>query len=370
MEAPLAIERFFEGRARPVFLAGPDPPYEPGEVEEAMARHGLEHHLAFASSGTSGPPKVVCHSREGIWAQADRVNRHLRIEAASVLLRCLPWWHVGGFSLHARAVRAGARLVEEDSKWAPARLAALLSQEGVTHLSLVPTQVFDLVAERIPAPASLQAVVVGGGALLPEWGERAQALGWPLLGSYGMTETGSQVATQSPGESFAPEPLPLLEGWSARVDQGGRLLLSGGGLCSGWLRKENDTWRWEEVSSELPTSDEAEVFTREGQSWLRSLRRGDEVVKILGELVSLSAVEERLGRSDVLVLAVPEERAGARLVLVGEGLTVEELERVRASWNGAASGLERLSSVHALERFPRSDLGKVRRALVLRELTS
>ena len=72
-----------------------------------------------------------------------------------------------------------------------------LADRGVTHTSLVPTQVHDLVKADLRAPETLKAIVVGGGHLDAATGRLARTLGWPVLASYGMTEAASQIATQT-----------------------------------------------------------------------------------------------------------------------------------------------------------------------------
>jgi o-succinylbenzoate---CoA ligase len=147
----------------------------------------LPGHVWLATSGTTGALKLTALSKRALLASAAAVNRHLQSDDRDVWLCVLPTFHVGGLGIYARAFLSGARVVT--SGW-----------EDVTLASLVPAQVTDLVRDRVEAPPSLRAVVVGGGALSEELYAAARALGWPLLPSYGMTECCSQVATATPEE--------------------------------------------------------------------------------------------------------------------------------------------------------------------------
>src|SRR5262249_22669507 len=51
------------------------------------------------------------------------------------------------------------------------------------------------VQNQLKPPATLRAIIVGGARLQPELYSQAQKLGWPLLPSFGMTETASMIAT-------------------------------------------------------------------------------------------------------------------------------------------------------------------------------
>jgi O-succinylbenzoic acid--CoA ligase len=256
---------------------------------------------------------------------------------------------------------SGCRLVEFGRKWNAAEFAAWLAHSGATHLSLVPTQVHDLVAAGLRAPGSLRAIVVGGGVLADATGRAARELGWPVLASYGMTETASQVATQgmelldSPYHSL---PIALLPCWDARVDDEGRILLKGEALFSGMLVPGEVGWKYEERRNEWHvTSDAGRLEGRD----LFLAGRADARVKILGELVDPVAVEAELlalsSRGDFAVVAVPDVRAGNRLVLVHEN-DVSGFAEVLAAYHSTCPGFRRISACLPVGRIPRSPLGK------------
>ena len=78
------------------------------------------------------------------------------------------------------------------------------------------------------APVDLRAVVVGGGRLEETAGRAARELGWPVLASYGLTEAGSQVATQSPellDAPYAVDGLPVLSHWELGIGTDERIVL-------------------------------------------------------------------------------------------------------------------------------------------------
>lgn len=305
-------------------------------------------HRFFKTSGSSGVEKWVALSQEALEWSARSVITALEIRAEDVLGLALPEIHVGGFGVVVRARISGATLERFEGKWNAGRFAEWCREKRVTISSLVPTQGHDLVAGGHRGAGSLRAIVVGGGALDDDLKEQARALGWPVLPSYGMTETSSQVAT---GDG-----LPLLPGWGAKLVDG-RLALKGEGLLTAVIRRSGRSFVAEDpkVDGWYVTSDRAELV----EGGLRILGRADRVVKVLGELVDLEKLEEfwrgELG-CEVGVVTRAHERRGASLFLYYEGGELDLSKR-----NEGLSGLARLAGWRGLEILPRSPLGKIDR---------
>jgi O-succinylbenzoic acid--CoA ligase len=326
--------------------------------------------LVFATSGSTGKPRQIVLSKTSLLLSAKVVNAHLQVDASSVWGLCLPWWHVGGMGVVARAYQAGAILSIDRERWQPDACMRWLRENAVTHLSLVPTQVHDLVAAGHRAPSSLRAVVVGGGRLERDLGRRARELGWPVLASYGMTEAGSQIATQdllALQQPYVSEPLPLLPCWDVRATGQGILEISGPVLFHGEMIGEPGAWHYEPRAGEwYQTQDCGEVM----DGHLRLRHRADALVKVLGELVDPTAIESALtdaglpaGRFAVIV--VPDTRKEHRLVLAHEHLDATVLASALDAYHQHCPGYARIESQQAIASLPRSDLGKILRRELL-----
>ncbi|HWB02629.1 MAG TPA: AMP-binding protein [Verrucomicrobiales bacterium] len=321
--------------------------------------------LLFATSGSTGAPALVCLTRRNLFASAEAVNNWLCATPDDIWLRTLPPFHVGGMSIHARAFLTKSRVVCDDEKWNPERFVSLITRERVTLTSLVPAQVHDLVSGRIASPPSLRAIIVGGGALAPPLLERARALGWPLLPSYGLTEASSQVATARPDDTSLPPRLELLPCWEARTDADGRLQLRGAPLCQGKLLRDPDGWTFHpalDAGGWFTTNDRAQVSGRV----LTILGRCDRVIKVLGELVDLDAVESTLAAAGLppgrgIVIALPDPRAGLRPWLVTD-LSETEAAPILTAASAALPPFAAPAGTRHLPSLPRSSLGKILRA--------
>lgn len=330
-------------------------PRMPAE-EQALLRSwivDLPGHLWLATSGTTGALKLTALSKEAMLASAAAVNRRLEAGANDVWCRVLPRFHVGGLGIYARAYLAGSRVERMD--WDARAFAA---ERTMTLASLVPAQVSDLITLRLTPPAALRAVVVGGGALADHLYEAGRELGWPLLPSYGMTETCSQVATAT---LMSPE-LVLLDHVTARVEGDGRLAFRGPSLLSGYATERGfvdprvNGWF---VTEDLGSMADG-VVTVTG-------RRGD-FVKIGGESVDLArldAILASLAGLHAAVVAVPDVRLGHVVHLAVEA---SYGENVASAFNARVHPYERARAVHRVAEIPRSPLGKLLRARLLEML--
>ncbi|MES2440557.1 MAG: AMP-binding protein [Verrucomicrobiota bacterium] len=339
-------------------------PFAAGDVPELPELAG---HVLFETSGSSGNPKWVALTKPALLASAAAVNRHLRVSGESCWGLALPLNHVGGFGVAARACEARCRLETFDRRWDPSAFRDWLASTGVTHTSLVPTQVHDLVKAALTAPSSLLAIVVGGGHLDAATGQAARDLGWPVLASYGMSEAASQIATQGPDLLDAPyhsAPIPLLPIWQAEITPGGLLCISGPALFSGYVSEGKFMPR---VAERHVTSDRVLLENRA----ITPLGRADTLVKVLGELVDPESIESELaalsqGRlipGTFAIVALPDERAGNALVPVFESqVDAEIIGSVLGIYQSQAAGFRRLGPAKFIGRFPRSGLGKLKRA--------
>lgn len=327
-------------------------PRMPAEEQERLRSLVIElpGHLWLATSGTTGSLKLTALSKEAMLASAAAVNRRIQASASDVWCCVLPSFHVGGLGIYARAFLAGARVQRMD--WDPRAFAA---QETITLASLVPAQVSDLLELRLSPPPALRAIVVGGGALAEPLYREGRERGWPLLPSYGMTETCSQVATAT----LSSPALVLLDHVEARVESDGRLAFLGPSLLTGYATEhgfvdpKQDGWF---ITEDLGSIEDG-VVSIEG--------RGGDFIKIGGESVDLArldAVLASIAGPDAAVVAVPDGRLGHVIHLaVNDSFDGD----IGAMFNARVHPFERARAVYRVAEIPRSPLGKLLRARLL-----
>lgn len=323
-------------------------------------------HLFFATSGSSGGSKWVALSKSAMLSSARMVNEHLSVTAADRWLLALPEFHVGGMGILARCHMASSSWVQVVGKWNPDTYYELLQEERVTLSSLVPTQLVDLVRRELHAPSTLRAVLIGGGRLHDDIFQAARDLGWPVVETYGMTETSSQVATTNIGS----RQLRLLPGWSTQNDQHGRLLVKGESLLTGYITCSDGECSVSDPKKDgwFVTGDVVDVLLDEGGDILTVKGRADRCLKIMGELVNLAEVEMAIGdcvgegrlrSNDFAVVPVHDDRRGYQLRLVGCRDKSATLEMAVTEFNKRCLPVARIESVNLLDEMPRSALGKI-----------
>lgn len=326
----------------------------PADERERLARSmpDLPGHFFLATSGTTGAMKLVALSKEAVLASAAAVNRRFAAVSGDVWAAVLPPFHVGGLGVFARAHLARGRVVQME--WDAARFAERCASERVTLTSLVPAQVFDLVRGGHAAPASVRAVLVGGGAFDVQLAQAAAGLGWPVYGSYGASECASTIAV---ADGVASLKLRLLLHVSARAESDGRLAFRSPSLLTAYVLPDG-TLADPKIGGWFISEDLGSV---EGDS-LEVIGRGRDFVKIGGESVSLARLDAILASvagDGAAVFARPDERLGHVVHLaVVRGA---DPDLIRTAYDERVLPFERAREVHVVDSIPRTPLGKLLR---------
>lgn len=334
---------------------------------------GFTRHVWMLTSGTSGRLKCAALSKEAILASAEAVNRHLQSTSSDVWFNPLPSFHVGGLGIWARGYLCGAKVIDgwKGSKcWNALQFVDRMAASKATLTSLVPTQVFDLLAHRLSAPPSLRAVIVGGGALSEKLYFESIRLGWKLLPSYGLTECASQVAT-AVLESWETAAFPLLyplDHVLLALDDQGRLKIKSPSLLTAIAEKDvvGSLWKVSDPKCDgwLITDDQAEV----DNGAIKAISRKGGFVKIGGESVDLGRLEKILEEvklenrvtRDMAIFAFPDERLGHVVHLAMEIVESSyNVQFILDAYHKKVLPFERIRHVHFIDQIPRSSLNKL-----------
>lgn len=332
--------------------------------------------LFIATSGTQGEPKAVMLSGANLQAGVLASKIRLPLGPGDAWLACLPLYHIGGMAILYRCAEAGAAVVLHEG-FDPRRVWDDLARYRITHISLVPAMLAKLLdaGRDSPPPASLRHALVGGGPLSAALAKRARSAGWPLCVSYGMSETGSQVATLydlpedwQPGQVGAPLPgfeVEIVDAQGQPTSGVGRIRVRSAAVMTGYANPQHQiglglAHGWF-VSGDLGSLDE--------QGNLTVLGRHDDTLVSGGVNVHPQAVEEVLKRcpgvEDAALTAISDDVWGDLLVacMVGE-TSAAALEK----WcRDQLPGAMRPRRFVRVEELPRNALGKLERQ-VLRAL--
>ena len=258
------------------------------------------------TSGSSGTPKIVAHRLANHLANAR--GSLVPIEQNDAWLLSLPLFHVGGLAILFRCFLAGACVVIPQ---ADLSLTEQLLMAPITHLSLVPTQLYRLLQqpEFHFSKTHVKHLLLGGAPLpesLIEQCKAQQLIPWV---SYGLSEMASQVCTAQAGQpGLVGKPL---NGRQVTISNK-EICVKGETLFAGYYQADG--------SLQLPLDDEGWFHTGDAGYWqndeLVITGRIDNQFSSGGENVQPEQIEQQLLQhpavAQAIVVPVPDDEWGMR----------------------------------------------------------
>ncbi len=360
-----------------------------GQAGVGQAGVGQAAAALIQSSGTTGSPRGILLSRSNLRTSAAGAQDRLGLTGDDVWGLVLSVAHVGGLALVTRAVSLACSV----RIWSPfdAGLVAQAVVDGdVSHLSLVPVMLDQLVEALEGPPDDFFSLVLTGGARTePSLVERAQAKGVRVALTYGMSEACSQIATappelvhRKPGTVGAP-----LAGLEIALGEGGEIRVRGGTVALGVVEAKEIGVIKPLVDSEgwLNTGDLGEI-DEDGHLWVTGRQEGRIVTG--GSTVDPAEVEDVVsaapGVRSACVVGWPDPIWGEVVVAfvvmvsgdgipdpnvpVTAGLGEVEAQSIAAIDAHCRSHLTRAkcpSQIILVGEFPRNRNGKVVRSRLL-----
>ena len=278
--------------------------------------------IFLCTSGTTGTPKGILLSERQLAHVASSVVECHRLGRGDRGYCSLPLFHVNAEVVGVLAtLRAGAYLAL-DRKFSRRGFWPMIAERGITWINAVPA-IISILAIEPPAdrPAALRFVRSASAPLpLASLQRFEQALGVPVIETYGMTEAASMITAnpvdgpRKPGSAGRPAgsqlKIELPDGGSAAPAQVGRVRIRGAGVIasydSGGRPGVIDADGW------LDTSD---LGYLDADGYLFLVGRADDVINRGGEKIYPREIEE-------ILLAQPGVRSaavvGAADVVLGE----------------------------------------------------
>jgi O-succinylbenzoic acid--CoA ligase len=271
-------------------------------------------HSIVSTSGSGGEPKGVCLTLRNHLANALGSALNLGVHADDRWLLNLPLYHIGGMAVMFRAAMYGTTVVVHDRFDAESTWRAI-DENRVTQMSLVATTLRRLLDARPTrkCPNHLRSVLVGGGPVPESLIDEARGEGFPVLPTYGMTETSSQFATLSPADSHskrhtAGRPLAfgeimICDERDAVTPEGveGRIYVRGPMVGMGYWNPNGTVEPLLRTDGWFPTTDIGSV---DAQGYLTVHGRLDNVIISGGEKIHAEELENALAHIDGVAHAV------------------------------------------------------------------
>ncbi|MCU4717806.1 o-succinylbenzoate--CoA ligase [Halapricum hydrolyticum] len=323
------------------------------------------------TSGTTGEPKGVRLTRRNLLASAEASAYRLGVAPDDRWLCCLPMYHMGGLAPIVRTALYGTTLVVQREFDAEAT-GAVIDEEAITGVSLVPTMLDRMLDAGWEPPAALDAVLLGGAPADESLIVRATDRDVPVSPTYGTTETASQVATATPAQATANpgtvgQPLVnttvriIVDGKPAEPDEVGEVVVSGPTVTPGYLEEDRTAEAFDEAG--LHTGDLG-YRDADGRIWIEG--RSDDRIVSGGENVDpetvAAAIRKHPNVEDAAVVGLPDPEWGERVAaLVVGGVDPEAVE---AHCRDRLAVFEVPKTIAVTDELPRTASGTVDRGAV------
>jgi o-succinylbenzoate---CoA ligase len=269
------------------------------------------------TSGSTGLPKAALLTIGNHYYNAQGSNENIRLKPGNRWLLTLPLYHVGGVAVLFRALLAGATVViPSDLK----KIAGIISERNLTHISVVAAQLFRLLAQPETAEhlRRLKALLLGGGPAADSLVIKAVRRGIPVYLTYGLTEMASQVTTTRRKIKSKERSLfhcgKVLKYGRLKIDRHGEILVKGLTLFNGYVQKRR-IYRTVDKNGWFHTGDTGRMTARGD---LLVTGRKDNMFISGGENIHPEEIEKHLkniaGIENALVVPVADKEFGQRPV--------------------------------------------------------
>lgn len=339
------------------------------------------------TSGSTGRPKGVMLSHANLWLGAESVATYLKVAPADRVLGVLPLSFDYGQSQLLSSWYAGAAVAPLDYLTARDVMKAV-ARHGITTLAGVPPLWVQLVEADWPAEtaAMLTRLTNSGGALTPALIDAMRrtfpdAAIYPM---YGLTEAFRStfldpdlVATHPTSIGRAIPHAEILvcrpDGSITADDEPGELVHCGPLVSRGYWR---DPARTAERFRAAPSASKwggtatwsADTVRRDRDDLLYFVGRDDAMIKIAGNRVSPTEVEEAAIASgmifEAVAFGVPDARLGAAIVLIVRGRAEADREALAAHLRQGLPNFMQPQTIEWCDALPRNPNGKLDRVAI------
>ena len=340
------------------------------------------------TSGSTGRPKGVMLSHANLWLGAIAVAHYLRAQPGDRTLAVLPLSFDAGLNQLLSTWAAGACAVPLDYLLANDVVRAV-ARHGITTLAGVPPLWLQLAEAKWADGAgdTLHTLSATGGRMPVPLVRRLRLL-FPqasLTLMYGLTEAFRSTRLDPALVDAHPESIgraiPFAEVMVVRPDgsladdgEPGELVHAGPLVGQGYWRDPDRTalrYRPAPAASKLRGMAvwSGDTVTRDAQGLLRFVGRDDEMIKVSGNRVSPTEIEEAGVASGAVseagAIGVPEARLGQAIRLVARGTGDEA--RLLAHFKAELPTFQQPREVIWVDALPRNPNGKLDRAAIARE---
>lgn len=191
------------------------------------------------TSGSTGSSKAVLHTFGNHYYNACGSNDNIKFEKGDCWLISLPLNHVSGFSTIFKALISKGDIAVKSPNLS---LSEALKNDRITHLSLIPSQLSELIGNpnKTKILRKMKAILIGGAPVADGLIEESFNLGLAVYKSYGSTEMSSQITCTLKNDSLRHMKTSgkLLRYRELKIKEDGEILVRGKTLFKGYVQKD------------------------------------------------------------------------------------------------------------------------------------
>jgi o-succinylbenzoate synthase len=296
--------------------------------------------LSYKTSGSSGPPREITHSRDAVIASAKETLAYFNLKPGDRVVLSLPVNFIAGHMMLVRAIVGGLALeIVEPTRKPDFKTPA-------DFIALTPNQCFSLLPDFPP----VKKVLLGGGFVSDDLIERLPER-IDFYEGFGMTETITHIAIRKLQRGSSKSPFVAMPGVCFRISKDRELIVDAPSR---------------EVTG-LVTDDLVELIDSKKFVWLgrKSSIINSGGIKVMPEVVEqeIREVIKPLG-CEYMIKGMPDESLGEKVTLLLD--TPELTEENENELLAEIGKLKKLAAYHAPKRIVygkviRSHRGKLKR---------
>lgn len=296
--------------------------------------------ISFHTSGTTGKPKIIHHTKESIRAGSLLTRKFFKLPEKSKVLLCLPAHFVAGKMMIYRALICNWDLYYTK----PSTTIDIPSNIQYDFVAMVPMQVKSILQNNSPQLGQFKTILIGGSSVSQSLKEVLKKYPNSFYESYGSTETLTHVAMKNIKENNVFE---ALDGITFSIDHRNCL-----GIIARHISKNT-----------IQTND---LVNLKSESTFEYVGRYDDIINSGGVKINPIELEEKINgliNFEFYIGKKKDELLGEKVVLYLEKnssqlLNVEALNQELAS---KLNKFERPKEIIIKDKFERTFSGKIKR---------
>lgn len=328
--------------------------------------------LIIFTSGSRSKPKGVMITYGNLLHSAIGSDSVIGYNETDTWMATLPFYHIGGFSIIIRALTFRLTLYMPDDTKA-VTLKKALDCFNPAHISLVSTQVVQLLEEGYAPGSGLKSVLLGGGFFSDELIFELLKAHWPIIKVYGSTECASHITAHwvkddehlsSAGKAIAGDRVTIRDkkGNLLPADSIGEIVLEGPVVTKGYINNAQETEKKYKIGKYF--SDDFGYLDSEGFLYL-SARRDDLIISG-GENINPAEIEAVLLKfppvEEAAVFAEDDHYWGqipAAVIKLRDKNEILTLESLNNFLQGKIASYKLPKKLYLTDSFPKTEMGKI-----------